>query len=247
MSSLNQKLLSEWQRRSAKNSAYSLRSFARSLHLSPGVLSAYMNGKRKITEKAAEKIISRLNLSFEEKLDWEKASYGKQSSSTVYHQLETDQYKVISEWYHFAILSLVKIKDFKPDSDWISGRLGITKVQAENAIERLFRIGMLKNKNNKWVRISKNLKTSDGIPQDTLRYSHLKNLELAAIALERDSVHERDNLAMTLAFDSRKMFKAKALIREFLEKFSTAMDSDLYDEVYKLNIQFFSLIQKGNH
>ncbi len=51
----------------AKNSSFSLRSFARKIDINPGLLSHLFNGKRKITFKTAEHILLRLEISEEEK------------------------------------------------------------------------------------------------------------------------------------------------------------------------------------
>ncbi len=243
---MNQLLIEELSRRKLENPSYSLRSFALHLKLSPSALSEYLNGKRKISNNVAEHILGRLNLSFEKKIEWEKAHANRQSAGT-YHQLSADQYRLIAEWEHYAILSLIRLKDFQPDHSWIAGRLGISSQEAEKACERLFRIGLLKkNSVGKWQRVSSNIKSSDGVSSQALRYSHLQNLDFAKEAVQNQGVDQRDVMAMTLAFDPKKMLKAKALIREFLEKFSEEMDSRQYSEVYKLCIQFFSITKTND-
>jgi transcriptional regulator with XRE-family HTH domain len=246
METFQQKLYLEWEKRRAKNPRYSLRSFARVLNLSPGALSSYLSGKRKLTPKAANKIMSQLSLNLDEKNAWQSLMPAKSRAGQTYHELTADQHRIVSEWYHYAILSLVKVKDFEPNSAWISKRLGISQSQAEQATERLFRLGFLKKKGAKWIRVVPNLTTKNDQPNELLRYAHMKNLEMASDAIQTQSVEDREFQAMTLAFDSSKKELSKKLIREFLKDFSEKMESQNYDQVSKICIQFFNLTKEGN-
>lgn len=58
-------------------------------------------------------------------------------------QMTLDMFNIISDWYHDAILELTRVKDFQPNSEYISKRLGITKYEARCAIDRLIRIGLI--------------------------------------------------------------------------------------------------------
>ena len=58
----------------------------------------------------------------------------KKVRGTQYVQLTLDHFSVISEWYHFAILSLAETQDFKSYPAWIAGRLGISQKDAKAAV-----------------------------------------------------------------------------------------------------------------
>ena len=45
--------------------------------------------------------------------------------------------------YHYAILELVRLKEFRPDSRWIARMLGITTDEVNIALNRLIRLGLL--------------------------------------------------------------------------------------------------------
>jgi hypothetical protein len=56
-----------YRRRKARNEAYSLRAFARSIGLSPALTSQILSGKSSLTRKSAEVIADRLSLSPKQK------------------------------------------------------------------------------------------------------------------------------------------------------------------------------------
>ena len=64
-------------------------------------------------------------------------------------------FKIISDWYHYAILELTELKEFESDINWISQRLGISKIEAHMGIKRLKNIGLMVEDEDG------NLKTSD--------------------------------------------------------------------------------------
>ena len=69
-------------------------------------------------------------------------------SDAKYNALEFEYFKVISDWYHYAIIELTLIDGFSSSPMWISERLGITTNQAKSAIERLISLGLLQKKDN---------------------------------------------------------------------------------------------------
>ena len=57
--------------------------------------------------------------------------------------VDLDTFAVISDWYHYAILSLLEVTDARLDPRWISKRLGINRLEARLAIERLKRLSLI--------------------------------------------------------------------------------------------------------
>ena len=64
-----------------------------------------------------------------------------------YGELQIDIFNLISDWHHYAILSLGDIKPNRANPKWISAQLGITLRDASNAFDRLLRLGLIKKKN----------------------------------------------------------------------------------------------------
>ncbi len=245
-----QKLLSERLTEGRlRNSAYSIRALAQKLGISASALSEILNGKRRVSNKLAKRFANKLCLSPEETdrllgLFPKKRGYDtvKTEKSREMLQLNMDHFKIISDWYHFAILSLSETADFRTDPAWIAGRLNIKAKEAAAALERLERLEMLeRNEKGELVPTGVAYTTSDDIANLSLRKSHAQNLELARTSLEKDPVEERDFTAMTMAIDPEKLPEAKKMIREFRNKLCTFLESGTKKEVYKLCIQTIPL------
>ena len=94
-------LASELLSRCEKNPKYSLRSYARYLGLEASELSKIMRGKRQVSHRMYLKLSSKLPIT-------------SPQQKQCYHTLEQDIFHAIADWYHFAILALIKTTNFKP-------------------------------------------------------------------------------------------------------------------------------------
>ncbi len=234
-----------------KNPSYSLRAFARKVGINSGALSAFLNGKRRVSRKMALRISDNLGLDPQERAEvlahfqatfLKKSSPSAKSEPLQYLQLSSDQFRLISKWYHFAILSLMRTQGFKSDSDWIAERLGITATQSKEALERLSRLGMISIDSDGKIRRSKSkYRTTDDIANVSLRQGHAENLELAKDSLLKHSVTERDFTAATMSIDPKKLPEAKEKIRKFQDELAEFLESGTQAEVYKICIQLFPL------
>ena len=74
-----------------------------------------------------------------------------------------DEFALISDWYHFAILGLAEIKSSKASPLWIAKRLGITHDEAKEAVDRLLRLRIIEVENGKINQVIKNLKSTTNI------------------------------------------------------------------------------------
>ncbi len=112
--SLLRRKLIEFQ---AKNPSYSVRAFARRLGMQPAATNEIIKGERRVSRKIAEKIILRLQLDpterasllkhFPVKSPPKSGDLGK-AMTLDYLKLTADQFELISDWVHFAILNLIK-------------------------------------------------------------------------------------------------------------------------------------------
>jgi uncharacterized protein (TIGR02147 family) len=236
-----------------RNPSYSLRAFARKIGLNSAALSEILNSKRNISKKMAIRILERLELSpdvhnhlvnlFPEKQS-RKNLAAVPKRSTI--NLTVDQFHIMSEWFHFAILSLAETNSFQNDPKWIAERLNIKVQDAKAAIERLERLELLQNIDGKLVPTGKNVQSPDHSVNLSLRRSHMQNLELAKQSLEKDSIHIRDFTAITMAIDTKKIDQAKKMIREFRDNLCAFMESGEKNEVFKMCIQLFPLSNVGD-
>lgn len=235
-----------------RNPSYSIRAFARRLNMSPAAVSEILNGKRRVSYKIVKRIIERLALdpdksnqitSLFQQTKLNKKNTTHQTTFTrTYTEIGADQFKTISEWYHYALLSLGEIKGFKEDPKWIAKRLNITIPEATNALERLERLGLLKRtRSGKLKATGQSFSTPDNVANVALRLAHNTNLEMARKSLEKDSVEERDFTSMTMAIDPKKLPEAKKMVRAFYDQMSDFLESGAKKEVYKVCFQLFPL------
>ncbi len=246
---LQKKLNETFTETQGKNPLFSLRAFARRLELSPSALSEILKGKRRVSKKMALRVVENLGLPRSESerllgLFPERPSRKKHNGAYLSPlvELPRDQYQLISDWYHFAILSLAELPGSRMNSIWVSGRLNITVENAEAALERLERLELLKRDDQGNLRTTGlEYSTSDEIPETSLRKAHSANFELARQSLERDSLDLRDFTAVTLAIDVSRMPAAKKMIREFQDRLAAYLEGGVKNEVYKICVQFFPL------
>ena len=236
-------LREELARRCETNPRYSMRSFARKLNIHSGALSGIMNGKRRISRKMAERISVNLLLNPDEKFDFFKPFRNPSgaSRSKKYRVLDLEQFRVISEWEHFAILSLIKIRGATGSIKWVSKMLRITEKKAQEAIDRLLSLGLIKESDKRFIRTWADLTTPDEISSIAIKKAHIEELELAKESLLSDPVERRDITSITMAIDPEKLAEAKKRIREFQDEISELLEEGEKKEVYKLNINLFPL------
>jgi uncharacterized protein (TIGR02147 family) len=241
---LLQKKFSELQ---SSNPRYSLRAFSRKVGLNPGALSGILNGKRNVSTKLAERIAERLALDPQERSElfshFRVLRYREEKSNPAeYRVLSAAQFKVVAEWEHFAILSLMRTKDFQSDVQWIADRLGLTPTKAREAIQRLIEAGMVElSVSGELHRVSPKYRTTDDVANLSLRRSHEQSLELAKRSLEQDAVSQRDHTWVMFAMDPKKLSVAKEKIRQFQDELSDLVETGDQTEVYRLSMQFFPL------
>lgn len=235
-----------------RNPAFSLRAFSRKLSVSPSALSEILNGKRRISRKLAERLVRNLCLSPKEAhgllelfVDKNPETEAEQKYQGPYIELSTDQFHVISEWYHFGIISLAETVDFQSDPKWIANRLNIRVQDAQTALDRLERLGLVtRNARGKITLTGTGYSTSDEVRDLGLRKAHGQNLEMARRSLEEDPIEQRDFTAMTMAIDVSKLPLAKKMIREFQDKLCAYLETGVKKDVYKLCIQVFPLTSR---
>lgn len=236
----------------SKNPKYSLRSYSRKLGMNPGALSSIMNGKRNVSKEMAGKITRKLLIDPQERVEilklfpeirkYRNTEEMKNDEGTNYLEIESSTFKLIAEWEHFAVLSLLKTIDFKHCHQWIGERLGISKFRAQEVIERLLSLGFLEiDQDGSLKRVKANIRSSDETVSLSVKKSHEENFELARESLQRDSLSERDFTSITMSVDPEKMKVAKEMIRKFQDELSETMESGNKKEVYRLSIQLFPL------
>lgn len=241
-------LSEELLRLQTKNPSYSLRRFARRLGIIPSALSGILNGRRTITSKMAQKIIVGLGLPSEDfhglvkVSDTRKKRAGK--SVTHYSTLDMDQFHLMSDWYYFAIYSLIEIERFEENAEWIGKELGISPQKAQLALKRLEKLGVIgRDENDRLIPKQINVKTTTDISNLAIRRGHYQNLDRARESLDHDPVELRDFSDITMTADPALLGEAKTLIRNFRRDLAALLEAGSKKEVYRMCIQLFPLTQ----
>ncbi len=239
-------LLDELCTRKETNSSYSLRAFAKYLKVNPATLSQVFSGKRGFSKKNALKVAQKFSLTPIETKKLlstiRRETVDQDDSDDQVLQLENDRFKAISDWYHYGILSLAKLKNNEANAKWISDQLNISVPEAKAAMERLKRLKYLAIENGKLVRqLPKPLSISSESPSPAIRKYHKQNLKLAERAIEDIPMHERELSATTMAIDPKKINEASKMMTKFKRQFSRTMESGKQERVYTLSMQFFPL------
>lgn len=241
-------LLGIYLSRVETNKRYSIRSFAKQLSTDPTSLSRIMYGKRKPTAKTIADICRNLPVSPMD-IDHFIQLESDNSSQELHvaferNSLEGDKFRVVADWYHFAILELICLENFSSTPQEISRLLNISISDAEDAVGRLTRLKLIKvlfNKNGKKYISTSN--TTVGEPMSDARKELQRQFLVKAMeSLQTVPFELRDQSSMTLAFDPNLLPEAKKMLQEFRRKFTDKLlRRSKKTAVYHLNLSFFPL------
>lgn len=242
-SSFRTYLQNELTARCSRNPNYSLRSYAKALGISASALSQILSGKRPITDKSKLRLGSALGLSSSRihAMSTKELS----DSNSRFQQITLDQFALISDWYHYAILELTHTKGFKSEAAWIARRLGITKSEANIAIDRLTRLELLDVTRVPWKDLSENGELTHLAKEMTsiaAKKYQGQLLDLSKKAVQEVPLHRRNHTSATFCFDVADMESAIQRIGEFRRSFAKEFQpSKKGGDVYQIQISFFPL------
>lgn len=262
--SYRQMLKTELADRIGRNPAYSLRAMAKQVELSPSLLSRVCQGSKGLSLDSLFRVANALGfdgakkeifftlwqidnastaearIPLMEKLQALQPGIGS-------HYLSLDAFRVISDWYHLAIRELVGTKDFNPNPKAIAATLGISTLEAENAIDRLLRLEMLTRRPDGGLEKTEgHVLASSAMPNEALRKYHGQTLQKAIESLSRFSPQEKFVGSETFAFDDKQLPAANAILEEcFTKLVKLASKGKSRRQVFHLGIQFFPLSKKG--
>ncbi len=160
---------------------------------------------------------------------------------------EVLEFKIISGWVHMAIMAMTELKDFRGTETEIhrllAGKLTLSEIRA--ALTRLLDMELLK-----WDEVSRlvptfnQITTRDDIQNEGAKEYHRQVIALAANAIDKQKLEEREFQSFTMAIAKEKIPLAKEMIRRFRRKLSQAVSGE-GDEVYQTSIQFFRLTENS--
>jgi uncharacterized protein (TIGR02147 family) len=224
-----------------KNPRLSLRALARKLGISPGCLTELMQGKRPLSEFYASKVVLGLEMGPEERNQVFSLITTRSRKFDAQKVIAEKELELLKSWEHFAVLNLIRTKDFQPEPAWIAERLSISPEKAEESLELLLTLGFVKRKGNSLARSVGSLTTTHDIPSQELVNAHIGDLKKAISVLQETPPKVRDYSSITMAINPEQIDEAKKLIKDFRKKLAMLVERGDKTEVYNLNIQFFPL------
>ncbi len=252
--------------RIATNPNYSLRAFARDLGLSPQLLSNFINGKKGMSERMAAQVADRLGLSHAEREFFFESTRSKFSrnkatrviakaklahlasqaplpaKSSTELNLELDLFKIISNWYHLALVELLKISPKNCKTDFLAKRLGIPEIEVRLALSRLERLELITKTPKGYQANQDSIIADRGIATEAIRNYHRQILAKANHAVDTHPDSDRYGSSSLLPMKATSLAHAKKLIQKFRQELSTAVvDTENGDEVFALSIQLFQI------
>lgn len=232
-------LQSDFKARARKNNSFSLRAYAKILNISPAHLSLILSKKRKVTPASAMKIALQLGVTPSETFQRLQLRMKKVKPSNL-KQIKNEDFKLISEWYHFAILGLADLHTNVAEASWIAKKLSIPVSIAEQAFRNLQKHGFIEVKGGQF-RFSQYFETQADYSSEEVRQFHKQALHLASIKIDDVEVELREYISLTIALNRRNIKAAKLKLRKFKEEIEKELDAGTKTDVYQINLQFFPL------
>lgn len=240
------KLQEELVSRTAKNPNFSARAFAKQLGVEPSSLIQIINSKRTLTDKMCRRLAEKLEMSPDElySLMDVKTDHEKKETFSSFNNISVDIFKVIADWYHYAILELTTLKHFQGDPKWIANVLGITVYEARAAIERLQRLEFLvitpEGEWNDTLGDANNFGNEFTAP--AMKKLQKQVLEKAIHALEKTPYEERIQTSMTLPVSKKKVQLAKTKVLKFIDELDTFLKTnEECDEIYNMSFSLYPI------
>lgn len=244
-------LINELKSRKKKNSSYSLRSFAKALGIHSSTLTRILHGKRLITPRLADRILSRLDIDPSLKstilLGLHETPKKQRDFEQFFKPLSKDEIETLNSWYHFGILSSFEIKGSQPTVQWISKYFNLPEAEVRKALECLERLQLVSKASKTHWKLSGVATSSRKVSSEVRLKIHAEYIEKAKQALAHERT-EDDFSGITMAVNIKKLPEAVRRIMEFrrnLAEFLCTSESTELHEVYRLNIQLFSLKKAG--
>jgi uncharacterized protein (TIGR02147 family) len=233
---------------------YSQRAFARDLDVSVSRVSELLNGNCGISLLTAQKMTTKLKLKPKESnffldiilsntarnkqvRELARLRIEKIRSSKLLLELRVDQFKIISDWYHSAILEMTQLFDFNSNHHWIANKLGITAQQAKAAVDRLQNVGLIQiQKNGNWIVCPDAYETFSKSSIEVKKF-HTQILKKSLHSIEMDPTSDREMQVMILALPKSELTNFSAKMRDFLQECWESVSELPKDELYSFSIQ----------
>jgi uncharacterized protein (TIGR02147 family) len=224
---------------------------------SPSTLSMVINGKRALPRNKLTALADALKLLPDEierfRLLFEMDLCDDQAQRTrIQDQLRRDQhfedisldgYEIYEHWYLPIIREMVELQDFKADPFWIAGKIGITPMEARDALFKLIQIGMIKQQESKLERSTPSLQPKQISDKAKARVQSY-NRQLTQISQDAASwpTESRYFNSLTVSISKKTLDRIPELIRRLIIEIDQLAESDsTRDDVIQINVQMLNV------
>ena len=142
-------------------------------------------------------------------------------------------------------MSLLDLEEIRWTNTEIADRFGITVLQAQSAMDRLERLGIVKKTGHERAASNEFVEHLSEVSSEAIRRYHRSLLEKAIESLDTHDREERDITGIGFALDRREL---KAVAREIAEfqdqliaKYGRKRRGRKFDSVYQLETALFRL------
>ena len=247
-----------------ENPALSLRAVARQWKVQASFLSEVLNGKRHLTEAGAMSLVGKLDLDSTEtdyflnlvRLSRSKSPEAKELLLTKLkeihpqggsrHDLGVDHFITISEWQHFALLTLLDMPNIEANVDLITRALGISKLTTETTLERLTRLELIEcDEKGNYHKIGQNYLVQSATHHSALKKYHTQMIEKTVQALDTQSPQQRFTGTEDIILSENDLPKAAAIFEECFQKILALSEKSKKhaDEIYHVGIHCIRIAQ----
>lgn len=241
---LQQQIVGAFLSAKATNARYSKRAYAKKLGISHGPLVEIMNGTRSVSPKMAIRLCARLSLSPKQIGLITEPENVKDFRNE--YELKEDEFFLIADVQHFALLNLIKIKGQSHETRKLAQKMELAEDRVRSMLERLLRLELIEiNEKDQYVRTKNSIRSSDEVLSLSIKASHKAMLELAASKLDSTPVELRDFTSIVMPVNTKKIKAAKELIRKFQDDLESLLEDSKADEVYTFNMQLIPMTKKG--
>lgn len=235
----------------------------RSQNISKAYLSLVMSGRRNLSAEKAANIGKALGLKQKELSYFENLVKFNQSKTLNEKTMLLEQiialrpkqkkqtlnmqnYRVLENWHCLVIRELVRLKDFKEDSKWITQKLKkrLSEAEAKLAIKTLIESGLLtRDEAGRLTRSDISLQTSDELRSIAIQQYHASCFQLAQNVLQQDSVDQREFASVNKLLTKSQFAIVKEKIKRFRDELLEIFDEEQKEEraVCQINIQLLNL------
>lgn len=250
------------------NSHLSIRAFAKKAGLKThGYLKMIIDGKRRLTYEVMQKFIRALKITGKEKKYFETLVFYNQEEDsqikdeyfaklnkirphTKRYLLEQHQHNYLSRHYYVCIREMVVLPGFKEDPRWLAKRLWppVKPTEAQEALDTLVRLGMLKREKGKLKQVESYVDTFEKhTPISESGLFHEASLDKAKFALKHIPQTKRSFQALTIPMQQGVFDKVAQQFYDLLDKVVDEINDNPgtnYEDVYQINFQIFPVTQK---